>query len=292
MATIQTQKFGIEIECVSITRQRAAQAVQSIVGGEVAHVGGGSYDPWEIRDARGRTWRVVADASLNDYPAHLRAEVVSPILDYADLDELQRVVRALRAAGAKATPTCSIHVHVDAAGHTAATLANLLKLVASHEKHLIEALGVQADRRARYCRDVDEQVLQRICSRRPRSMAELNRDWYGAPTENPGRLHHSRYHAVNLNAVWALGTLEFRLFNGSLHAGKIKSYIQLSLALSARALRIRHARGERRTYDASTTRYDVRVFLLGLGLIGPEFATARYHLLSHLSGSAAFRRAA
>jgi hypothetical protein len=31
------------------------------------------------------------------------------------------------------------------------------------------------------------------------------------------------------------------------------------------------------------------VFLLGLGLIGPEFKTARHHLLDHLGGSAAWK---
>lgn len=293
MATIQGQRFGVEIETVGITRQKAAQAVQSIVGGTVAHAGvPAPYDPWEVADPRGRTWRVVADASLNDYPASHRAEVVTPILEYCDIDELQRVVRALREAGAKATATCGVHVHVGAENHSAATLANLLKLVAAHERHLVEALGVNADRRARYSRDVEEEVLRRVCARRPRTMDELNRAWYGAPTPNPGRTHYSRYHGVNLNALWCHGTVEFRLFNGTLHAGKIKTYIQLSLALSARALNIRHARGERRSYDGRTTRYDTRVFLLGLGLIGDEFKTARHHLLSHLSGSAAWRRAA
>ncbi len=291
--TIQSQRYGIEIECVSITRQRAAQAVQSVVGGEVAHVGvPAPYDPWHVRDERGRVWQVVADASLNDYPANLRAEVVSPILEYADLDELQRVVRALRAAGAKATASCGCHVHVGAENHNAATLANLLKLVAAHERHLVEALGVNADRRARYARDVDDQVLRRICARRPRTMDELNAAWYGTPTPNPGRTHYSRYHAINLNALWCHGTVEFRLFDGTLHAGKVRSYVQLALALSARALNIRHARGERRSYDGRTTKYDTRVFLLALGLIGDEFRTARFHLLSHLSGSAAWRHAA
>lgn len=39
----------------------------------------------------------------------------------------------------------------------------------------------------------------------------------------------------------------------------------------------------------STSKYDFRCFLLRLGLIGPEFKTARLHLLANLSGSAAWK---
>ncbi len=290
--TIQSQRFGVEVEAVGITRKAAAQAVQGVVGGAVTHVGGGSYDPWHVVDAKGRTWQVVADGSLNRVAFDLRAEIVSPVLRYEDLAELQNVVRSVRAAGARASDQCAIHVHVDAAPHTPESLSNLIKLVAAHERHLVEALGVNADRRARYARDVDEEVLRRICARRPKTMDQLNRAWFGVRTENPGRMHHTRYHGVNLVSVWHLGTVEFRLFDGTLHAGKIRSYVQLALALSARALNIRHARGERRSYDGGTTKYDTRVFLLALGLIGDEFRTARFHLLSHLSGSAAWRHAA
>jgi hypothetical protein len=139
---------------------------------------------------------------------------------------------------------------------------------------------------------VDDEVVRRILSRRPRTLAELNAAWYGAYTENPGRQHYSRYRGLNLNSVFFRGTVEFRWFDSTLHAGKVKAYIQLCLAISARALNIRGARSERRSYDEGSTRFDFRVFLLHLGLIGPEYATARHHLLANLKGSAAWRHAA
>ena len=46
----------------------------------------------------------------------------------------------------------------------------------------------------------------------------------------------SRYHCLNLHSVFQKGTVEFRLFNGTVHAGKIKAYIQLCLAIGAQAL--------------------------------------------------------
>jgi len=66
--------FGIEIETVKRTRERVARAVQSVVGGEVRHVGSpAGFDSWEITDEQARTWKVVADGSLINVPGHLRA---------------------------------------------------------------------------------------------------------------------------------------------------------------------------------------------------------------------------
>jgi len=80
---IREIRFGIEIETIKRTREETAAAIHSVVGGTIRHVGyPASYDPWEIEDLRGRKWKVVADASLTSVPAHLRAEIVSPVLTY------------------------------------------------------------------------------------------------------------------------------------------------------------------------------------------------------------------
>ena len=94
--------FGVEIETVRRTRKRVAEAIQSVVGGSVTHPGcPGVFDPWEVADAQGRTWKVVSDGSLSHVPSHLRAEVVTPVLAYGDIPTLEEVIRAVRKCGAK-----------------------------------------------------------------------------------------------------------------------------------------------------------------------------------------------
>ena len=83
------------------------------------------------------------------------------------------------------------------------------------------------------------------------------------------------------------GTVEFRLFNGTLHAGKIKAYIQFSLAISAQALN--QACASRRKTHTTNEKYTFRTWLLRLGMIGDEFATARQPLLAELPGCIAWR---
>ena len=48
--------FVVEIGTVRRTRKRVAQAIQSVVGGEVRHTGRPYvFDPWEVVDEQGRT---------------------------------------------------------------------------------------------------------------------------------------------------------------------------------------------------------------------------------------------
>ena len=108
--------------------------------------------------------------------------------------------------------------------------------------------------------------------------------------------HHydrSRYHLLNLHATFSTErpahTIEFRAFNATLHAGEIKSYIQLCLAISAQALHSKSASPTRPETD--NPKYTFRCWLLRLGFIGDEFETARGHLLKRLPGNAAWRQA-
>src|SRR5690606_38333850 len=117
----------------------------------------------------------------------------------------------------------------------------------------------------------------------------LNRAWYGQLTPNAPHYHPTRYHALNLHSVWHRGTIELRLFEVTLHAGKVKAYVQFALALAAKARRVQKASSRRKPFNAATAKYDFRVLLLDLGLIGDTFKTALTHLLANLDGSAAWK---
>lgn len=287
--------FGIEIECRDVTRERAARAIAERLGGTYRHEGG-VYDKNDAITPFG-IFRAVRDSSINDRNGG--CEIVSPKMRYEDLDKLQEVVRAVKAAGGKVDRSCGIHVHVNASDLNAKALKNLAKTVYSNEEILYKALGVLDNRRERWAKPVSRDFVEKM--KRVRGSANLNtikRAWYGTRdtrrAEQCARYHYhsgigSRYHGLNYHSVFYHGTVEFRYFNGSLHAGKIKSYIQLCLALVKKAKTANGARSHKKEYNERTAKYDFRTFLLGLGLKGEEFKSARLHLLKRLPGDAAFR---
>ncbi len=280
---LNTLRFGIEIETVGLGREGLANAIHSVVGGTKT----ADYRSWKITDANGRSWKVVADGSLSG--GELSGEIVSPILGYDEIELVQQVVRAVRHAGSRADATCGIHVHVDGARFDARAVTNLVKMVHKQERLIEKALGISDSRLSRYCRPVDADFLGRLESRRPRTMQQISDAWYGHRNTTPERYHSSRYHGLNLNSLLFRGSIEFRFFNGTLHAGEVKTYVQFALALAAKALSAKAASSRRREYNEATSKYDMRVWLLGLGMIGDEFKTARFHLLKRLGGSTAWK---
>jgi hypothetical protein len=138
------------------------------------------------------------------------------------------------------------------------------------------------------------EIIEKINRTRPRTKDDLNRIWYGYYNANPMHYSPERYFGLCLHNVWYRGTIEFRWFKtrgpkGGLHAGQVKSYIQFCLALGAKAINNRAASSRKRTVNPISGKYDFRVFLLSLGMIGDDFKAARQHLLANLEGDSAFR---
>ena len=299
---MKNQTIGVEVEMNSITRQKAAKVAADFFGtGRFENTAGrNGYSTWSAWDAQGREWKFQKDVSIAG-PDEQKCELVTPILTYGDIETLQELCRQLRHAGAKsdASRGCGVHIHIGAQGHTPQSLRNLANIMASHESLIAEALKLDRSRMSRYCRTVDPNFLAKVNSRKPKTMAQLADIWYTSHGASYGRNQHyndSRYHMLNLHATFTKGTVEFRLFQfdeptterrGGIHAGQLKSYIQLCLALSQMAKDVRTA--SPKPQQSENPKYAMRTWLLRMGFIGEEFATARDFLTRNLTGDTAFR---
>ena len=299
---MKKQTIGVEVEMNGIRRSKAAEIAADYFGtnrySDTANRNG--YYTWSAWDADGREWKFQKDVSIAG-PDIEKCELVTPILTYGDIETLQELCRRLRKAGAKSDPSrgCGVHIHIGADGHTPQTLRNLANIMASHETLLADALRLDRYRMSRYCRTVNPTFLAELNRRKPKTMSELADVWYKGNGANYGRSQHyndSRYHMLNLHATFTKGTIEFRLFQfatpgqgrkGGIHAGLLKSYIQLCLALSEMAKEVKTASPKEQQKE--NPKYAMRTWLLRMGFIGDEFATARDFLTRNLAGDAAFR---
>mgnify|MGYP000542036662 FL=1 len=299
---MMNQTIGVEVEMNNITRTKAAELAAEFFGtGRHEHTAGrNGYDTYSAWDGESREWKFQKDVSIAG-PDSEKCEMVTPILTYKDIETLQKLIRRLRKAGAKsdATRGCGVHIHIGAKGHTAQTLRNLANIMASHESLLASALNLDRSRMNRYCRTVSKDFLVELNRKKPKTMAALADTWYGSQNADYGRSAHyneSRYHMLNLHATFTKGTIEFRLFQfdapsgdkkNGLHAGQLKSYIQLCLALSQLAKQVKTASAN--PQQTENPKYAMRTWLLRLGFIGDEFKTARELYTKRLEGDTAFR---
>lgn len=302
IARMKEQTIGVEVEMNNITREKAARIAADFFGTHRYEntAGRNGYYTWSAWDSQGREWKFQRDVSIAG-PDSEKCELVTPILHYTDIENLQELIRRLRKAGAisHAGIGAGVHIHIGANGHTPQTLRTLANIMASHENLIAEALKIDQGRMNRYCRTVNPKFIEQVNKKKPSTMAQLADLWYTSNGADYGRNQHyndSRYHMLNLHATFTKGTVEFRLFqfdkpaNGKkngLHAGQLKSYIQLCLALSQMAKDLRTASPKPQQHE--NPKFAMRTWLMRLGFMGEEFSTARDFLTRNLEGDAAFR---
>lgn len=292
---MKNQAFGVEIELTGLSRRKAARVLAEYFQNEETHKS--SYDRYEVKDNKGRIWTIMRDSSLRaerktrgniiSADDEYRVEFVTPICKYEDIETIQEIIRLLRKAGAIANDSCGIHIHVDASKHDRRSLKNIVNIFYSKQDLIYKALEVN-NNRENYCKKLEPILIEEINSTKVKDKDDIADVWYKRYRElRSNHYNSSRYHGLNLHATFTKGTVEFRLFNGTTHAGKIKAYIQFCLAISNQALIQKSA--SRKITQTTNDKYTFRTWLLRLGLIGDEFKTCRTHLLANLKGDTAFR---
>lgn len=222
LTAMKSQRFGVEIELTGISKANVRRILTEY------------FNDDELFDLQGREWNVKYDSSIygfyryngslletssNDY----KVEFVSPVLEYGDIPMLQEIIRLIRKAGGVSSERYryGIHVHVSDSGHNQNTLRNLIRLMSSKQYLLERALNIPDSRLSQYCQYVSKD-LEKRCKRSFKNMDALQKAWNNTS---------DRYSMLNLSSLFSDKGIELRLFNGSLHAGVIKTYIQFSLAL-------------------------------------------------------------
>ncbi len=299
---LKNQLFGVEVEMTGITREKAAKIVAEVLGTTPSDPDDTCYHTRIIADQAARKWKVMRDSSIkpkrndgtrNDLDEY-RVEFVTPPLKYDDIELLQTIIRNLRENGAKPDKSCGIHIHVDGANHNARSLRRLVNFMTSRQDLIYEALEI-GDREANWCQKLNSDLLKAMKENQELTREKAEEIWYSSANDGYcGGIDHqhynrTRYHGVNLHSYFSKGTVEFRLFNSTLHAGKIKAYIQFCLAVSAWAI-TSHEKIVFRSMAGYTSGQKVtimrNVLTRRLGLYGDEFKTCRLHLMTPLKKAA------
>lgn len=299
---LKNQLFGVEVEMTGITREKATRIVAEVLGATPSDPDNTCYHTRIIADQAARKWKVMRDSSIKpkrndgtrDALDEYRVEFVTPPLKYDDIELLQTIIRNLRENGAKPDKSCGIHIHIDGANHNPQSLRRLVNFMTSRQDLIYEALEI-GDREANWCQKLNSDLLKAMKGNQELTREKAEEIWYSSANDGYcGGINHqhynsTRYHGVNLHSYFSKGTVEFRLFNSTLHAGKLKAYIQFCLAVSAWAI-TSHEKIVFHSMAGYTPEKKVtimrNVLTRRLGLYGDEFKTCRLHLMTPLKKAA------
>lgn len=275
--------FGVEIETAGLSTTVLAEKLHDVLGPMGLTTGtrhvGGYYGKTELLLPDGRAFTCMTDASIRG----VGTEVVSPILKgEADMELLQTIVRTLRALGVKSSADygCGIHVHVGVGHVEASALGRIVATVAKFDGFIRKAVNV-ASSRSQWCKPIEQPRVARLI--RAETKEQIARAWYNTNSASAidycVRNHYdqSRYYGLNLHSVFYnnRGTAEFRYFDGTLHAGLVRSYVVLALGLVAKAIVCKQVSAKTFTV---TTRTQAQSALRRLGMIGDDMKNVREHL--------------
>jgi hypothetical protein len=200
----QTHAFGVEIEFTTdMWRSDIVELLSGIgIEAQSEEYGIGTRD----------YWKVVEDGSVEG-----GWELVSPILyGQNGIDEVVKVVEALKTAGCDVDHNCGFHVHVNAGDLSGASILNTLLRYAKHEGRIDNVVpGHRRDNG--YCYSVRDLYRPLV--------AFLNQNPRCLPAVAAGK-QESRYSKLNIQAFLKHGTIEFRQHEGTLHAPDISHWIR------------------------------------------------------------------
>lgn len=256
---IDNLTFGIEIEMTGLTRISALNSLYDVLSEAIGVV---ATSENKVITIDNRTWKIVRDSSItpalpidsvsaNGYItlSHVdraldlfktaRVEFVSPKCTMKDWPILRQILKAFRDNGATVNESCG-HIHVNATNLDGDFLHKLGYVTMTYEPILYRILSVAPKRKKDYCRPM-QPYLKRYLTRYAKNSMRYGTTQNLKDTWNSRYMHKRRYHGLNLENVLNPSnkhTVEFRYFNSTLHAGKIRSYLNLVFALLNKANKI------------------------------------------------------
>ena len=179
--------------------------------------------------------------------------------------------------------------------HTPESMTRLVNFFVGRQDLFYEALEI-GHRADRWCKKIDKTLLKAM-KEADKDRSSMEQVWYSSANGGyRGTIDHShyndtRYHGINLHAFFTKGTVEFRLFNGTTHAGKIKAYVQFCLAMSAWAINCENGNLFFKSISSYTTAQK-RTIMMNmlknrLKLRGKEYKTCRMFLTAAFTEAAA-----
>ena len=160
------------------------------------------------------TWKLCTDSSLRGGRGRPGSgiEVVTPKQFGAEgLKKIRKVMKIMKEVDGYVNHTCGMHVHVDAWGWEIDDLKRLGRVWKRLEKPFLWNLVPP--------------------SRRNHGMAkELTESWFSALSRN-GPSGTGRYWSLNIESFPRYGSVEFRMFSGTLNPWKATAWIMLCLKL-------------------------------------------------------------
>jgi len=198
------RNFGLEFEFTKYSNREFLCNVinQTLPEDEV------KITPWQ-KNVDNEEWICKPDSSCG-------FEIASPVFrEQSDLDKIRSLVLSLKENGAKISPKCGIHVHIECKDINAHQLAKVISRWIKCEA-IIFCMFPKYRRLSRFCRPLlSNSTLRANKNHSPKELIYLN--------------SKRKNKSLNIRGYKKRGTIEFRLLEGVLRADDIVAWTKFCL---------------------------------------------------------------
>jgi hypothetical protein len=245
-----------------MTRKELVQALEAKWGGKATYLGVPSY-AYEINCGAG-TYQVDRHGAIRDQEG--REFSAEELLSQQQLDTAEESVTI----GREELPLSGYVVELPMAGHTAASLRNLINMLASKQQLLVSALGLTHPL-------LDKLLVEELGQRSLEDVDAFQTLW----TEFGSR------HCRGLEMDFEKQTLAMKMLKDNPTPDEMAAFCDLAICMNENAKKLKHSSFKPAQDD--NPKFALRTWLLRLGMNGDRFKTTRKVLLARLLGNAAFR---
>lgn len=245
-----------------MTRKELVQALEAKWGVKATYLGVPSC-AYEINCGAG-TYQVDRHGTIRDQEG--REFSAEELLSQPQPDTAEEP----ETIGREELPLSGYAVELPLAGHTVASLRNLVNMLASKQQLLVSAFGLKQPL-------LDKLLAEELGQRSLEDMDAFQTFW----TEFGSR------HCLGLEMNFEKQTLAMKMLKDNPTPDEIAAFCDLAACMNENARKLKYSSFKPSQED--NPQYAMRTWLLRLGMNGDRFKTTRKVLLARLSGNAAFR---
>lgn len=216
------RSFGVEIECF-LPREGSRDGLINAIRGTGIQIEFQNYN-----HNVSSKWKITTDGSLGDYTRGI--EAVSPILHgEPGLEQVTKVVDALKSFGCRVSKKCGLHVHVGGIQNETIDFFKSLIMLYANAEIAIDSFMPPSRRGSNntFIRSLAYNVNATQLND-ARTITQVATS-IGQSSTSPRST--GRYSKLNLQSFWQHGTVEFRHHQGTVESLKVRHWINLCLRM-------------------------------------------------------------
>lgn len=168
------------------------------------------------------SWEVTYDYSLENGLEFKPSAKNKLYFTKESLQEVSEILHIIRKHKGKINKQrCGLHIHIDASKFSSAEILKIMKEMLIRQEYLCQDFKVKSERIESMCKFITKKQVKQLTEEK----IELYRT--GQEDYRNIELFNEKYHVLNMMNIKELGSLEFRLFNGSLYVKDIKASVKV-----------------------------------------------------------------